>query len=239
VSAYSRARLAVILLIAGAVVSALTIPAEIAEILLPELNPDQELAENPAGAVVLLLLLGLSLLTIAIFIATVVAFLMWEHRCANNLRTFGYWASQLTYSPAWAVGSFFIPIVNLFVPYKAMKEIWEKSRPPESVPFSFSNSPPSFFPAWWGFWIACNFASNIYFRMTMGGAPREATAIVGVVSDSLSIAAAGLAIMVIKEITRRQEDTSKHLTLTPTLPPPPPRFEAATTQPSNSATTGA
>ena len=229
-SAHTRARLAVILLIAGAVVSALTIPAEIAEILLPELGADQELAENPAGAVVLLLLFGLSLLTIAIYIATVVVFLMWLHRCANNLRAFGYWTSQIAHSSAWAVGSFFVPIVNLFVPYKATKEIWEKSRPSESVPFSFSKSPPSFFPAWWGFWIACNFASNIYFRMTMGGAPREATAIVGVVSDSLSIAAAGFAIMVIKEITRRQEETSQHLTLAPTMPPPPPRFEAAANQ---------
>jgi hypothetical protein len=226
VSAHSRARLVVILLVVGAIVNALTIVAEAGELMFPQISTEQELRENP-GAILLLLLHGvLGLITIAIYVATVIGFSMWLYRCNKNLKAFGYWTSQIAHSPGWAVGSFFVPIVNLFVPYRATKEIWQKSRPPESVPFSFSDSPPGFFPAWWAFWLSSNFAGNIYFRMSFGDAPHEATLIVGIISDILSIAAAGIAIMVVREIDRRQEETRAHLMLMPELsgPPPPPVF---------------
>jgi hypothetical protein len=212
--------------VAGAVCSALIILAEIGQILSPEFAEGQELADNPAGFAALMLYAGLTILGFIVFVVTAILFLMWLHRSSSNLTAFGYWKSQ-GYSPAWTVGSFFVPIVNLFVPYQATKYVWQSSRPADSQSFSFSNSPPGFFPAWWGFWLAANFATNIHFRMS-GEAPRTVTAVVGIVSEVLSIAAAGFAIQVIREIDRRQEETIQQLIPTGTLPvpPPPPLFDS-------------
>jgi len=71
------------------------------------------------------------------------------------------------------------------------------------------------------------------------GAPPVTTAIAGIVSEVLSIAAAGLAIEVIKEINRRQEETLQHLTPTNRfpVPPPPPVFDPIGEQTSQSQAT--
>ncbi len=65
--------------------------------------------------------------TVAIFqliayIAVAVAFFIWVHRANTNVRGFGV---RLRFSPGWAVGCFFVPFLNLFMPYQAIKEIWK------------------------------------------------------------------------------------------------------------------
>jgi hypothetical protein len=238
VSARSRGRLTIILLAAGAVCSALIIIVEIGQILAPEFNQGQEIADNPGGYAVLVLYLLLTLLGFAVFVATAIGFLMWLHRSASYLTAFGYWKSQ-GYSPAWTVGSFFVPFVNLYVPYQATKYVWQTSRPANSQSFSFVTSPPGFFPAWWGFWLASNFATNIHFRMSGREGMRATSAVVGIVSEVLSIAAVGFAIEVIKEIDRRQEETLQHLIPTNRFPapPPPPFFDPISEHTSQSQAT--
>jgi len=232
VSAHPRGRVVIILLAANAVCSALLILAEVAQLGFPEFAEGQAFDDNPGGLAALLLYFAFTILGAVIFIITTVGFLMWLHRSSSNLPAFGYWKSQ-GYSPAWAVGSFFVPIANLFMPYQALKEIWQNSRPANSQSFSFSTSPPGFFPAWWAFWLASNFATNIHFRIS-GEVPHEAKVIVGIVSEVLSIAAAAFAIQVIKEIDERQDETIKHVSPVEErpLPPPPPVFEE------NSSATG-
>ena len=237
-----------VLLIIGAVISFLTIPSYILDMYVSPFNVNQEVSDNPVGFVALMLTVVLGLATVAVYIATVIAFLMWLYRASNNIAAFG---QRTQHSSGWAVGSFFVPIMNLFVPYQATKDIWTKSAP-EAGSFSFSTSPPGFFAAWWGFWITSNIASNIYIRMTLREAPQDATSIVGIFSELLSIAAAGFAIKVVRDIDRRQDETSRNLPdHAGPMPPPPPVFQGAPTAPmagspsttplgqSNSATTGA
>jgi hypothetical protein len=50
-------------------------------------------------------------------------FLMWVYRVNRNVRALG--AEGLRYTPGWSVGWFFIPIWNLFMPYKVIKELWQ------------------------------------------------------------------------------------------------------------------
>ncbi len=57
--------------------------------------------------------------------ACVVAFLFWFYRAHQNL-TFGG-LSSLRYTHGWAVGSFFIPILNFVLPYRAMGEVYKGS----------------------------------------------------------------------------------------------------------------
>lgn len=222
VSAHNRARLITVLLIVGAVISLLTIPSHVLDLSVDPLAEDQDISDNPAGFLALAFTGVLGLATIAVYIATVVVFLMWLYRVSNNVAAFG---ATTQHSSGWAVGSFFVPIMNLFVPYQAVSDIWKKSEPNATDAFSYGVSPPGFFPAWWGFWIVSNISSNAYFRMTMAEAPIEASATVGILSEVLSIAAAVFAIQVIKETDRRQEERARNLQQAFPTPPPPPVFE--------------
>ena len=222
VSAHNRARLVTVLLTVGAVISLLTIPSHLLDIYVDPFGEDQEISDNPGGFFALALTGVLGLTAIAVYLATVVVFLMWLYRASNNVAAFG---EPRQTSAGWAVGSFFVPIANLFIPYQAIKEIWQKSDPTPTDGFSYGVSAPGFFPAWWGFWIASNITSNVYFRMTMADAPMEGWAPIGILSEVLSIAAAFFAIKVVKEIERRQEERARNLQQIFPAPPPPPVFE--------------
>ena len=67
-----------------------------------------------------------------VLIGAAIPFLMWVHRVARNARALG--ARDLRFSPGWAVGWYLVPIMQLFRPYQAMKEIWLASDP--NVPVS-------------------------------------------------------------------------------------------------------
>jgi len=225
VSAHNRARLVTILLIAGAVISLLTIPSHVLDMYVPPINEDQELSDNPMGFLALALTGVLGLATIAVYIATVIVFLMWLHRVAKNVAAFG---EPLQHSPGWAVGSFFVPIMNLFVPYQAVRDVWKKSDPDAIDSRFYTVAEPGFFAAWWGFWIASNITSNIYFRLSMmDTVPVSVGALgfVGIISEILSIAAAGFAVQVVKAIDRRQEERARMQQKDFHAPPPPPVFE--------------
>ena len=55
------------------------------------------------------------------FTASAVFFLRWFKTAYHNLRQKIRYAG---YSEGWAIGSWFIPILNIFIPYQIMKEIY-------------------------------------------------------------------------------------------------------------------
>jgi hypothetical protein len=58
-------------------------------------------------------------------LAAFVVFLTWLYRLNKNLRTLS--GEQLKITPGWAVGWFFIPVACLWMPYSAVKEVWQVS----------------------------------------------------------------------------------------------------------------
>lgn len=219
-SAHGRALIVKILLIVGAVAAGISLLAEGFSLAFP-LADDQELGDNPMGAVVTLIIILLAVLEVIIYLATVVFFLMWLYRVYGNLRAFNPGA-RLEYSRGWALGSFFIPFANLIVPYRAVKEAWQKSGPPDEALLS-APSPPAYFPIWWLFWLLASFAGNISLRASLNENVSESTAtIISVVAGALSIIAAVFAYLVVDAIDKRQEDTSGKLRLTQFPAPPPP-----------------
>jgi len=54
-----------------------------------------------------------------------VLFLLWVYQAHANLRRAGIIDTH--YSARWAVGSYFVPVANLFVPMLAMRELWNRS----------------------------------------------------------------------------------------------------------------
>ena len=77
--------------------------------------------------------------------------LMWIYRANYNARQLG--ASDMSFTPGWSIGWYFIPIANLWKPYQAMKEIWKASSSPQNWS---GQSVSSLLPWWWFFWIINN-----------------------------------------------------------------------------------
>jgi len=226
ISAHSKSRVVKILLIAGAIVSGLSLLSGALSLIFPPLTDGQEIGDNPVGFAIALIDLGLALLTLLIYFATVVFFLLWLYRSCDNLRAFG--ARHLNYSPGWAVGSFFVPFANLVVPYRAVKEVWQNSVPPGET-FLSVPTPPAWFPTWWAFWLFSSWAGNISLRLSFNENVAESTAtIVSMIADALSIVAALFAFVVVDEIDQRQEETRETLRLGrfPGPPAPPAQLGA-------------
>lgn len=103
-----------------------------------------------------------------VFIVTGVAFLKWIHRANLNCRGFG--AENMTFTPGWAVGWYFIPIMNLVRPYQAMKEIWQVSQNPRAWQTALGSPLLGW---WWGLWIANSVLGQAVFRATMNATTVE------------------------------------------------------------------
>lgn len=84
------------------------------------------------------------------YFITGISFLYWLDGASKNALSFKPVESKFT--PGWQVAYYFIPILNFFVPYKGMKEIWRVSKKPHD----WKNTDNSVSPIvgwWWFFWI--------------------------------------------------------------------------------------
>ena len=225
-----RARAVMFLLAACAVVSLISIFSAYLQIELlsgvvagGEISDEQIQANDVREGLV-------GLLWLAVFLATAIAFLLWLHRAYRNLPALGNPRQQLEYSPGWAVGYFFIPFVNLVYPYRAVREIWQKSDPRVRTDDDFmwqDTSTPALLVAWWIMWLASGVTSRIYATLTSKAETPDtilwATKF-GILPDVLSIIAAVLALLVVKKIDERQEERSRHVRFVASMPPPPPMY---------------
>lgn len=110
-----------------------------------------------------------ALIQLAVLVATGTGFLRWIHRAHVNTRTMG--ATGLKYSPGWAIGWFFVPILNLWKPLNAMKQLWQAS----SNPDSWRSEPPApMLNTWWTLWLLSNILGQISIRLSLGGDPGDA-----------------------------------------------------------------
>ena len=207
VSTHKRAQIVRILLLVGVALSTITLIFFAIHFLAPGTVITDDTSE-PAIIILALMEGGVALMELAVYIATIVVFLMWMYRSYENLPAFGIPPGSIAYSSGWAVGSFFIPLVSLVVPYRAMKELWNKSVPNSGTMFS-ALSPPAVFPIWWTFWLLSNIASNVYLRLSFNDQlSSEADALFGAVTSALSIVAALFAIKVVGEIDKQQTESA-------------------------------
>lgn len=93
-----------------------------------------------------------------VFIVSAILIGVWINRSHKNARALGI--TDIKASPAWAVGSFFVPIITLFVPYQAMKQLVNRSL--ETVN---QIAPSWILPIWWGTWLLDNIFNRVASRM--------------------------------------------------------------------------
>src|SRR5262249_202219 len=120
-------------------------------------------------------------------------------------------AEGLSTSPGWAVGFFFVPVLNLYFPCRVAQEIWKASDPRTPLDdSSWKYHRGSFLVGlWWTFWLVSSVASNLtasaHFRSETTAAALKASAALGFFANATSILAALLAIRVIHRIQTRQK----------------------------------
>jgi len=148
-----------------------------------------------------------------IYLPTVVVFCMWMHRSYQNLHELG--VRGLRYSPAWAAGAFFVPILNLFRPCQIAQEMWRASALgiEEDVGHNWQNAPGSgVIGGWWAFWLISNIAQQIAFRVSFSGnATAESVLQLSVLGEGLSCVAALFAVLMVRGLRRRQEKKLEEL----------------------------
>lgn len=88
-------------------------------------------------------------LGLALAVATLPVFAAWIHRAHRNLASLG--AKNLGVTPAWAVGWFFMPFANLWMPYQAMRTLWRAS---QDAPRWQLQGVPWWLALWWVAWVA-------------------------------------------------------------------------------------
>lgn len=114
----------------------------------------------PAGSmsdfVVWLYLTGHSYASILVFIAAIVSittFIMWFRRAYYNI---GLRVNDLLYGNGWAAGSWFIPVINLYMPFQIMKDLYKQTE--KYMTFCMKepykgNLKTNYVNLWWTLWI--------------------------------------------------------------------------------------
>lgn len=236
----NMAMLTTIMLVALIILDTLNIFANLGELVLASSYPDtvsasliegqSDFTGMPGGVfqtAIGLLSLGVGVFMTLAYIATIIIFLIWFHRSYSNLKPLG--SVSTDYSPAWAVGCWFVPLVNLVRPYAITKELWDRSDPedvqtelsPSGLTIEMSMIATPMFGLWWALWIISNIFNNLSSRFTFGANSLEdhiSSFWLSIIASALTIAAAYLAIRVVRAISVRQE--VRHQRLMAKLQPP-------------------
>lgn len=146
------------------------------------------------------MVIALSQFTVAI--ATIVLFARWIYRANFNVRQLG--AQGLHFTPGWSIGYYFIPILMLWKPYQAMKEIWQASKNPASWT---SVERGAILPWWWFFFLVSGMLGQTSLRLSLRAKEIDeliSSTGIAIASDLVSIPSAIVALILIKQIYAMQ-----------------------------------
>lgn len=141
-----------------------------------------------------------------LFLISIVLFGIWIVRANKNVRALG--ARELIMSPGWALGYFFIPIVNLWKPKTAMNQLWLASHNPST----WNGNPKEksqVVDKWWGLWLASLAVSNSemhYFNKAVTVEDYNKAMLIGIVASICSILSCKFAVALVDKISTMQTE---------------------------------
>jgi hypothetical protein len=97
----------------------------------------------------------------AIYVITGIVFLVWIYRANRNARALG--AEGMQFTPGWSVGWYFVPIMSLWKPFQAMREIWQASAAPGN--WRTVQAPP-LLGWWWTLYLGNQILSQIAYHLS-------------------------------------------------------------------------
>jgi hypothetical protein len=160
----------------------------------------------------------IGLVQLAMFIAAAVVFIRWMYGAYQNVDVVA--RAERRYAHGWAIGSWFVPILNLFRPKQIINDIWRAGgRDTDDA------QPGWLLIGWWllfllSSWIV-NFAARSYINAETAEEIKTGT-ILYLVSDAMSVVCAILAIVIVRKGTDRLD--AKAAAIPPPGPAPEPDF---------------
>jgi hypothetical protein len=138
----------------------------------------------------------LSMLQSLALVVGAIGFLLWFRRAYGNAIALGHRAS---FTPGWAIGAWFVPLLNLVRPYQIASAMWRHAGK------HVGNGPLLGF--WWAFWIGNDLFAQI--GGLLWASHNEDTMLLGIqltiVADIASVVAGVLAVDVVRKLTRAHE----------------------------------
>jgi hypothetical protein len=169
---------------------------EFVQVQVGQLSPDQVAANDPIQGIIGLLQSGLG-------IVTGITFLKWIYRAYKNIQGFG--AEGLRFSPRWAVGYYFIPILSLIRPVQVMSEIWRASDDPRDWP----RRPGSWLiVSWWTLFLIYTGVTQVSLEIALQASTSDQwtlAAMLAIAGDLFSIPLSIAALRLVTEVYRRQK----------------------------------
>jgi hypothetical protein len=136
---------------------------------------------------------------VAALVACYILVGMWIYRTNANAHSF---STDMSITPGWSIGWFFIPFANLVKPDRGVQETWRESHERAG---RYEEADSSLLGWWWGLWIASNIVSNM--SGLFGGFDAEAldgARYAGLVAAAVSCAASLVLIQLIRRLNGAQ-----------------------------------
>ena len=200
-SAAARAGFAAILIYSNIAGIVLLSAFSVVNDLMPNPNDNQTLVVGLLAVVAALAYFGT-------FIAAIVFFCMWLHRIVRNMPALG--APDPRWSPTRAVVYCFIPIIWLVHPLWSVLDAWrgaDTSRRWLDRGARRMLRAPQLMVGWWAAWLIGGYVTNIAGRIN-----GSAAVALDVIGGLAQIVAAVLVVMVIREVTARQDKKNELIT---------------------------
>ncbi|MEQ9505361.1 MAG: DUF4328 domain-containing protein [Hyphomonas sp.] len=127
---------------------------------------------------------------------------LWTFRAMKNLHLSG--AREVSMSPGWAVGWYFIPFANLWKPFEGMLQIWRGSLAQAGQDVKVA----SYVGWWWATWIISNIISNISVRLSgfiEEGPNYDAGLMLSIIASVLSVPCTLFLLRTTRVITEAQQ----------------------------------
>jgi hypothetical protein len=139
-----------------------------------------------------------------VFAATGVAFVVWFVIAYRNLDGLG---ARQRWGTGWAIGGWFVPVANLFMPKRLANDLWAGSHRSSASRAVRAPETSMLLNCWWAAWIAAA-VSAFFIRSNGTSTPQHAldTNTAYTVRDALLIVAAVLALLVVRAISRGQAE---------------------------------
>jgi len=182
-------------------------------------NAYQQLQSAPtqeeASVLTLVTVAAFTLLVLLKFLARVVTgvfFCIWFHRAYKNVKL-AFGVTGMRHSPGWAVGSFFVPFANLYIPLQCAQDFWVGSHPDvRSVNDDAALGVKSGLVAlWWVLFLLMLLAGGIGGQMMDDLTPTFYAMLATVGADLATVAGALVAMRMIKRVEALQRDKHEEL----------------------------
>ena len=142
---------------------------------------------------------SMGILQLALYVAAAIVFIRWLRAAYRNTDVVA--PGLRRYGHGWAIGAWFVPILNAWRPKQIVNDVWRAG----SVNPSAEERPPVLLLAWWLSWIAANLLSQAAGRAGLAQDTLDelrTADILFIVSDSWDAIVAVMAVAVVRSLTR-------------------------------------